>query len=219
MTEANLTPQHDTILRSAACPLEFRAASSGVIEGLASPYGPPADAHGTIFAPGAYAESLTAFRASGRLPAMLWDHDPGAPVGRWDEMVERRDGLHVKGTVNLRTERGRDAFEHLRAGDATGLSVGFRPQEMQGNAYTRVQLLEVSLVTVPSADRARVTQVRSLGSRAELRDILLGAGLARAAAEKLSRGGWPALTGEEIDETDADELAREMRAIAAILKG
>lgn len=57
-----------------------------------------------------------------------------------------------------------------------------------------------------------------LNSRAELRDLLIKAGLARAAAEKIARGGWPALAGE-ITETDiADEVAGLARTLADIFK-
>lgn len=53
-----------------------------------------------------------------------------------------------------------------------------------------------------------------LNSRADLRDLLIRSGLARAAAEKAARGGWPALAGE-ITETDmAEEAAKLARALA-----
>ena len=57
-----------------------------------------------------------------------------------------------------------------------------------------------------------------LNSRAELRDLLIKAGLARAAAEKVARGGWPALSGE-ITETDlAEECTDLARALAETFK-
>jgi hypothetical protein len=57
-----------------------------------------------------------------------------------------------------------------------------------------------------------------LNSRADLRDLLISAGLARAAAEKVARGGWPALSGE-ITETDlADECADLARILAETFK-
>lgn len=57
-----------------------------------------------------------------------------------------------------------------------------------------------------------------LQSRAELRDLLIAAGLARGAAEKISKGGWPALIGE-ITETDlAEECADLARTLAETFK-
>ena len=63
----------------------------------------------------------------------------------------------------------------------------------------------------PNTDQPKPALV--LKSRAELRDLLIEAGLARSAAEKVARGGWPALAGE-ITETD---LIEEAAALAASL--
>lgn len=64
----------------------------------------------------------------------------------------------------------------------------------------------------PTTEKHKPTLV--LNSRADLRDLLIKAGLARAAAEKVARGGWPALAGE-ITETDlAEECADMARALA-----
>lgn len=57
-----------------------------------------------------------------------------------------------------------------------------------------------------------------LNSRADLRDLLIKAGLARAAAEKVAKGGWPALSGE-ITETDlAEDCANLARTLAELLE-
>ncbi|MEI4261028.1 hypothetical protein [Roseovarius sp. D0-M9] len=57
-----------------------------------------------------------------------------------------------------------------------------------------------------------------LNSRADLRDLLIKAGLARAAAEKVAKGGWPALSGE-ITETDiAEDCADLARTLAETFK-
>ena len=76
-----------------------------------------------------------------------------------------------------------------------------------------MELVEVSLVAFPANRRARIREVKQLGSRAGLRDLLLDAGLPRGAAEKAATGGWPALAAPEIA---AAELALEVRALAAL---
>ena len=64
----------------------------------------------------------------------------------------------------------------------------------------------------PTTEKPKAALV--LNSRADLRDLLIKAGLARAAAEKVAKGGWPALSGE-ITETDlAEECADMARALA-----
>ncbi len=71
---------------------------------------------------------------------------------------------------------------------------------------------------MPSSDTPQ-TEPLVLNSRADLRDLLIRSGLARAAAEKVARGGWPALAGE-LTETDmAEECAELARALAATLNG
>jgi hypothetical protein len=56
-----------------------------------------------------------------------------------------------------------------------------------------------------------------LKSRAELRDLLLSAGLARGAAEKIARGGWAALAGEPTETDLADDAAELARVLAETL--
>ena len=85
---------------------------------------------------------------------------------------------------------------------------------------TEIDLIEVSLVSTPAANRARIHMVRSaapltLATRADLAALLRDAGLSRSAADKLSRGGWPALTGNTIDDTDLADIERQIRAVAA----
>lgn len=203
-----------TLAYLAARPLDLRRANdAGQIEGLASPYGGEPDDFGDIVQPGAFAASIQRQKAQGRLPAMLWHHDMGRPVGRWTDFVETAEGLVARGQLNLSTAAGVEAHAHLKAGDVTGLSIGFHAVQRKGNLLVEANLVEVSLVTIPAADRARVREVRSLASRAELRDLLIDQGLPRGAADKLSRGGWPALTGPSLDPEDAAAIAHELRAI------
>lgn len=72
---------------------------------------------------------------------------------------------------------------------------------------------------IPSKNQESASSDRSLvlKSRADLRALLIEAGLARAAADKVARGGWPALAGE-ITETDIVEESAELaRALAKTL--
>lgn len=134
---------------------------------------------------------------------MLWGHDPARPIGRWLEVREDDVGLYVRGQCNLDTTAGKDAHSHLANGDATGMSVGFRIPEggskWEGgvNLLSQIDLREVSVVTMPANDRARVT------SKADLVDLLTKSGLPRAAAAKVAAGGFAALTHNDDDEIGA----------------
>ncbi|MCC5976171.1 MAG: hypothetical protein JJT81_19260 [Rubellimicrobium sp.] len=78
---------------------------------------------------------------------------------------------------------------------------------------------------MPSPDTPQETQPAAadkpalvLQSRADLRALLIKAGLARAAAEKVARGGWPALSGETTETDLAEECADLARALAETFK-
>jgi Escherichia/Staphylococcus phage prohead protease len=131
-----------------------------VIEGYASLFG-QADQGGDVVAPGAYARSTAALAASGRRVKMLWQHDPGQPIGIWDEVHEDARGLRVRGRILDSTQRGREAAALIAAGALDGLSIGYRTVKA-GRTGTGQRLLsdlelwEVSLVTFPMLPDARV---------------------------------------------------------------
>lgn len=177
------------------------AADEGTVEGYAATFNGVDHGADTI-APGAFAESLMAHRSAGSSPAMLWSHRQAEPIGRWTAMGEDSRGLRVRGVLNRETQAGRTAHAHLKAGDVTGLSIGFQiapggsAETRIGRTLTKLVLHEVSVVSVPMDPRARITGVKSLASRAELEDLLRESGLAKGAAKKIAAAGWSALSGE-----------------------
>lgn len=216
MTELRLSP---------AFAFEAKATAEGIVEGLGAVFGGDPDSYGDVIEPGAFSATLSQHRAEGTSPAMLWSHDPSRPVGRWETLAETTEGLAVRGRLNLKTDAGRQAYEHLLAGDLSGLSIGYQVPDggadtgRHARRLTRVNLLEVSLVAIPANRRSRIRQVKHLSSRAELRDLLRENGLPRAAADRLASGGWPALAGNTPDETEIRRIAAEVKALAATLAG
>jgi len=133
--------------------------AGAVIEGYASIFG-DRDGAGDRVLSGAFRRCLSA-RGPGGI-AMLWQHDPATPVGRWDTLVEDRVGLRVRGRLLTGLERGREAALLIAAGALTGLSIGFRARRALRSSTGRERLLqdidlwEISLVTFPQAERARI---------------------------------------------------------------
>lgn len=214
----------DLSLRFAApSDFAFKAASEGVIEGLASTFGGEPDLHRDIVSPGAFAKSLADHKQRGTLPVMLWSHKLDDPIGKWTEMAETAKGLRVVGLINLKTTRGRDVWEHVKAGDATGFSIGYQVPA-GGAEYLKdgvtllkeITLHEVSVVTVPANRNAVITAVKSVNSKGELVDLLREAGLAKTAAARIAAGGWPALAGE--DHQKAINLAAQIEAATAQIR-
>lgn len=190
------------------------AADGGEIEGYGAIFGAADFGRDTIKA-GAFAHTLAEHQASGTAPAMLWAHRQAEPIGRWTAMGEDPRGLRVRGLLNRDTEAGSKAYSHIRAGDVTGLSIGFgvapggAKSVGSGRALTQLDLHEVSAVSTPMHPGARITGVKSLASRAELEDLLRENGLARGAAKKIAAAGWHALSGEP------DPLPDDGRRVAA----
>ena len=97
---------------------------------------------------------------------MLWQHDPTEPIGVWADLAEDGQGLAVKGKLTLEASRARDAHALMKAGALNGLSIGFRTVDAErrsggGRILKQIDLIEISLVSLPAASRARVSDVKS----------------------------------------------------------
>lgn len=138
------------------------------VAGYASVFG-RADKGGDIVMPGAYAVSLRALAARGERVRMLWQHDPAAPIGIWEEVVEDAHGLFVRGRLLPDVARAREAAALLAAGAVDGLSIGYRtrrsePRAGGGRKLIELDLWEVSLVTFPMQAEARLQGKSALGA-------------------------------------------------------
>ena len=146
-------------------PLDIKAISDdGVIEGYASVFG-NVDHGGDKVMPGAYVESLTRARREGRTIKMLWNHDPSQPIGIWEDLAEDAKGLWGKGRLVLDVARAREIHALAKAGAVQGLSIGYRTLKStpEGNVrlLEKLELYEVSPVTFPMNDLARMTTVKA----------------------------------------------------------
>lgn len=153
-------------LAAVARALNARADQPGVFSGYASLFG-TVDSQGDRVEAGAFGPSLEAWRAKGRRPAMLWQHDPSEPIGLWTDIEEDGIGLRVEGRLLLSIRAGAEAYEHLKAGTVDGLSIGYQAVEARRDRKTglrrlaRVNLWEISLVTFPANQEARVSTVKA----------------------------------------------------------
>lgn len=178
---------------------------------------------GSLFKFGAFQTTLAAHAARGTLPAMLFDHNPAAPVGRWTTIRETQAGLAVEGRVSDATERARETRALLRDGALTGLSVGFLVAKGGATCdadglrtITAADLHEISLVSTPALAGARVREVRTFSTPREAEDALRDAGFSKADARAFMAKGWRGLSGDDGPSTD-DILAAIKRVEAATL--
>ena len=152
-------------------PFKIKAVNEdGLFSGYGSVFG-VVDSYQEVVAAGAFKESLDS-----RMPSLLWQHRSGEPIGVYTTVKEDNIGLHVEGKLALKTTRGAEAYELLKMGAISGLSIGFVTREDSYDRVTgvrtlkKVDLWEVSLVTFPANDSARVASIKSIESIKSLSD-------------------------------------------------
>ena len=191
---------------------------TGTFSGYGSVFGVN-DSYGDIVVPGAFTESLDAHKAQKRLPAMLWQHRSAEPIGVYTSMHEDNIGLQVEGQLALATVRGAEAHALMKMGALTGLSIGYVTREDNYDKVTgittlkKVDLWEVSPVTFPANDAARIQGVKSIELLESLRDAekyLREAGLGRMEA-KAFIARLKSLGQRDADEGDMQVLAEALR--------
>jgi HK97 family phage prohead protease len=135
----------------------------GAIEGYASLFG-EVDAARDMVMPGAFAQTLKQ-RGLRKIP-MLFQHDPSEPVGVWLDLAEDFRGLKARGRLIPDVCRARELLSLLKAGAIDGLSIGYRTVRGQIDPKSRVRRLyqvdlwEISIVTFPLLNGARVSAVK-----------------------------------------------------------
>ena len=173
------------------CPFEVKEITeAGVFSGYASVFG-NIDAYGDMVMPGAFTKSLAS-----KMPALLWQHDTHEPIGVWQGFKEDKKGLLATGQLLIDgVTRAREAYSLLKAGALNGLSIGYmlkkyewaKTNDKEFRKLTEIDLWEVSLVTFPANDEARISDVKEAISELEsVRDVeeyLREAGLSRSEAK------------------------------------
>jgi HK97 family phage prohead protease len=139
-------------------------AGDGTVEGYASLFGEIDQARDMVM-PGAFTQTLKQ-RGLRKIP-MLFQHDPSEPVGVWLELGEDFRGLWARGRLIPDVARGRELLALVEQGAIDGLSIGYRTVRGRIDPATRIRRLyqvdlwEISIVTFPLLDSARVRAVKS----------------------------------------------------------
>jgi hypothetical protein len=226
---ADTEEQHrrPAILQRASTGCEYKAlddASTGRFAGYGAVFG-NVDAYNERLLPGAFTQTLAEAAATGRQPAMLWQHDPTQPIGVWRTLREDAHGLFVEGEL-ADTQLGREAYSLLKLGALSGLSIGFSVKRERLNPddnvreLEAVKLWEVSPVTFPANSYARVAAVKSESAMTirEFERFLRDAGSFSAQqAKAIAARGYRALRDEATgnESLDADWLADMARRLSA----
>jgi hypothetical protein len=208
----------------------------GKFSGMGAVFG-NADAYGDVIAKGAFSETLRDWERRAKYPPMLLMHggvpfggsaDAMLPVGKWDSMEETSKGLRVEGALfALGTERGQYLYEGLKSGAIDGLSIGYaakkftlgtKPSEPR-RILESIDLKEVSIVTFPANDQARIGSVKSSDHIKTIREyetaIREELGFSHARAKAIASHGFKADPGPRDEDADGGNaaLARLLRSI------
>lgn len=145
----------------------------GMFSGYGSIFGNK-DLGNDVVVAGAFAQSIG--RKGAKAVKLLYQHKQDEPIGVFDEIIEDRRGLKVKGRLAMGTQRGREVYELMKMGAIDGLSIGYRVDakgydydEKRKRRYLKsVDLMEISAVTFPMNPRARIQAVK--GAERTVRD-------------------------------------------------
>lgn len=162
---------------------EIKLSKSGksMFSGYASVFG-GVDSYDDTIMKGAYEDLIDMVnKGAARMPKMFCNHRSyEIPVGKWTKMYEDDHGLYMEGEFtkgNPQAEVIKAGMEH---GTIDGLSIGFRVGdyeivEMQGQKLRIIksvaELPEVSIVTFPADDAARVDLSSVKATLEQINDI------------------------------------------------
>ena len=201
-------------------PFEVKAVKSdGTFEGVASPFG-ELDFGNDIVMPGAFTKTLAEYQERGRKVKMLWQHQIKQPIGIYPILKETDSALVVTGQCNMQVQQGRECHALMEQGAMDALSIGYiamREEYVKDSGVRilhEVKLMEISPVTFPMADNARITLVKSLEgvtSLSECEAILRDADFSRKEATAFI-ARVKALVMQS-DSAGNDDAARLKRAI------
>jgi HK97 family phage prohead protease len=204
-------------------PFEVKAVDdAGIFTGYGSVFG-NVDSYQEIVAPGAFVESLAAWKDAGKLPPVLWQHRSGEPVGPYLELREDSHGLWAKGQLLVDdVVRAKEARALMKAKAVNGLSIGFVTREDSYDKVTgirtlkKIDLWEISIVTFPANPAAQISNVKSaveaLETLAEAERYLRDAGgFSKAAAL-----AFIARVKSMQNRSDSDELGELKRRLTAL---
>lgn len=102
-------------------------------------------------------------------PQLLWAHNMRElrpPIGKVTKIWFDGDGkgkvMKFKALFDMADEFAKEVYRKIKDGFLNAFSVGFLPLEKDGSTYSKVELLEISVVPVPSNPQALV-EMRSKG--------------------------------------------------------
>ncbi len=155
--------------------LENVSVEGRTITGYASVFG-GVDSYGDTIHQGAFAEALKKYGT----PKMFFNHETqDIPIGKWLSVEEDEKGLKVVGEIGTANPNSENILKAIQEGVVDGLSIGFfldrdgyEYKDDQGRDITKVaRLYEISVVTFPADNSARIAEVRCEEIKDQLKEV------------------------------------------------
>ena len=151
---------------------EMKANEVGKVAGFFSTYDKEPDSYGDIIEPGAFTETIEKRKATGHPFPLCFNHDFSAVIGAVDSIEEKDIGPYAEASF-LDTTQAQDVRKMLQSGAIYQFSFAYDVLERRDpteeekaagimNVLQKVELFEVSIVTVPANQHAVVTEVKSV---------------------------------------------------------
>lgn len=218
-------------MRTKAAPVQLKAGpDDGLAEGeftaYASVFG-NIDSYGDVVMPGAFANTLAAWKTAGNPIPLLFGHnmsDPDYNIGGVVDAAEDEVGLKVRALLDLQNPKAAQVYRLLKGRRVNQMSFaydviagGWEQRAKDGGeaqeseefyALRELKLYEVSVVTIGANQETEILEVKHLADRA-LADIKAGRVLSakneteiRTAYDSLARV-LDAITTDDTDEEKA----------------
>ena len=152
--------------------IELKVNEVGKVAGFFSTYDKTPDSYGDIIEPGAFSETLEKRKATGHPFPLCLNHDFSDVIGACDSIEEKEKGPFVEASF-FDTGRAQEVRTWLKSGAIYQFSFAYDvlqrrdPTEEEKkagvmNVLQKIELFEVSIVTVPANQNAVVTEVKGV---------------------------------------------------------
>lgn len=145
---------------------------TGMIAGFFSTYDKTPDSYGDIIEPGAFTETIKAREETGHPFPLCFNHDFSAVIGAVKSIEDQEKGPYIEAGF-LDTQLAQDVRKMVKSGAIWQFSFAYdvlearQPSEEERksgveNVLTKLDLFEISVVTVPANQNAVMTEVKNI---------------------------------------------------------
>lgn len=181
------------------------------------------DSYGDIVMPGAFAKSLNDWNAKNKWPPVLFNHNRDEIIGCYTKMYEDEHGLYVEGRLLTDSiSKAREVHALLKAQVIDGLSIGYRTvkeeydRDNDSLKLLEVKLYEVSIVTFPANDEARINCVKydyGLPSSEQFKELLIKNGFNAEQAAVIHDSGFFSLSKKAAPTVQMSDIDKALQIL------